>query len=199
MERFLAKITASMATRGGSDFAEQYDAVDDDLSTWEFVNPSQSDDEDLYSFDSDDVTSEGGDVITDEPESKPVGEEEDDEEDAHEARGLGVLDAVISIQSLSVSPPMTFPVEMTSNHVYHDDGEGYDDGDGDSDDVYDMDDVDDELVPWKLKNRFGKQRIRKMGKRSGPKLNKSKKMPFYQNRPGCLHGKHGFGVQHTFI
>ncbi|KAL0334689.1 UNVERIFIED_CONTAM: hypothetical protein Sradi_4680800 [Sesamum radiatum] len=149
---------------------------DDDLSTWEFVDASISDDEDIYSFDGDDGISEGDDATEEEPESKP---------------------------SLSVSPPMTFPVEMTSNHVYHEGREGSDDDDDDSgdDDARDVyhDDVDDELVPWKLKDRFGKQRIRKMGKRGGPKPNKSKRQPYYHNRPGCLYGKHGFGVQHSFI
>lgn len=184
-----------MPKSSGSSPGERYAAGDDDLSTWEFVNASLSDDEDMYSFDGDDDISEGDDVTEEELESKPVHGED---EDAREPRDLETPDDIMSIQCLSVSPPMTLPVEMTRNHVYHDDEDGFDDDDDDVRDVYD-DDVDDELVPWKLKDRFGKQRIRKMGKRGGPKLNKSKRLPYYYNRPGCLYGKHGFGVQHSFI
>ncbi|XP_011088460.1 uncharacterized protein LOC105169683 [Sesamum indicum] len=190
MLRILRKTTPPMANSSGSG--------DDDLSTWEFVNASLSDDEDIYSFDGDDVISEGDDATEEEPESKPV---QGEDEDAGEPRDFGSPDVIMSIQSLSVSPPMTLPVEMTSNHVYHEGRDGSDDDDGGDDDVRDVyhDDVDDELVPWKLKDRFGKQRIRKMGKRGGPKPNKSKRLPYYHNRPGCLYGKHGFGVQHSFI
>ncbi|KAK6159510.1 hypothetical protein DH2020_006824 [Rehmannia glutinosa] len=165
MLRILRKTAASMEKSGGSIPAER---CDEDLSAWELVNASQSDDEDLYSFDGDDddVISEGDAVISDgvvdQPESKPLQEEEIDEE----ARALRVLLSpgdVIAIQSLSVSPPMTLPVEMALSHV------------------------------------FGKQRIKKLGKRGGPKPNKSKRLPYYHNRPGCLYGKHGFGVQHAFI
>ncbi|KAK4437728.1 hypothetical protein Salat_0106800 [Sesamum alatum] len=189
MLRILRKTTPSMAKSSGSG--------DDDLSTWEFVNASLSDDEDIYSFDGDDgISSEGDDVSEEEPESKPV---EGEDEDAREPRDFETPDVIMSIQSLSVSPPMTLPVEMTRNHVYRDGKD--DDDDDDDDDVRDVyhDDVDDELVPWKLKDRFGKQRIRKMGKRGGPKPDKSKRLPYYHNRPGCLYGKHGFGVQHSFI
>ncbi|KAL0365565.1 UNVERIFIED_CONTAM: hypothetical protein Sangu_0654100 [Sesamum angustifolium] len=149
---------------------------DDDLSTWEFVDASLSDDEDIYSFDGDDGISEVDDATEEEPESKPVQVED---EDAGEPRDFASPDGRVSDDD-------------------DDDDDDDDSGDDDARDVY-HDDVDDELVPWKLKDRFGKQRIRKMGKRGGPKPYKSKRLPYYHNRPGCLYGKHGFGVQHSFI
>ncbi|KAL3614028.1 hypothetical protein CASFOL_042102 [Castilleja foliolosa] len=179
MLRILMKTASSMGKISGSASSERYDEVD--LSTWELVNASQSDDEDLYSFDGDDIISAG---------ESP----QEEYQDAGSAREVISAVSVISIQPMSVSPPMTLPVEMTlNNHVYH----GDDDVDDDEDD--DDGDYDDELVPWKLKGRFGKQRIMKLGKRGGSKPNKSKKMPIYYNRPGCLYGKQGFGVQHSFI
>ncbi|KAL8543044.1 hypothetical protein ACS0TY_003790 [Phlomoides rotata] len=177
MLRFLGKTTASAARSGGSSPAEEFGAVDEGLSAWELVNEALSDDDDLYSYDSDGVIS-GSDGVTD--------EEPDLEEDAD-------VDAVISVQALSVSPPTAFPVEMTFNYALRDCAKGYDDdgdalSDVDDDDQYDYD-VDDELVPWKLKDRFGKQRIKKMGKKGGPKLKKTKQLPYYDNRPGCPYEK----------
>ncbi|XP_073025330.1 uncharacterized protein [Primulina eburnea] len=181
----LSILRKSMARNngGGSRRTHHYEAVED-LSAWELVSPSLSDDDDLYSFDGDDIIS-GGDEL-----QKDHKEEEDSRDVSH-------LDDVISMQLLSVSPqPMVFfPVEdVMSLNVYDDDGGGDDDDDDDDDG-----DVDDELIPWKLKDRFGKQRIRKMGKRGGPNFSKSKRLPHYHNRPGCLYGKHGLGVQHYYI
>lgn len=175
---------------GGSSPIHRHDAVED-LAVWELVTPSLSDDEDIYSFDSDDPISDGDDAIG--------GEREEDHKVEEDPRDISHLDDVISMQSLSVSPQpvVCFPVEdVVGLHVYDDDEEEEEDGGMDDDDD---DDVDDELIPWKLKDRFGKQRIRKMGKRGGPKVSKSKRLPHYHNRPGCLYGKHGLGVQHYYI
>ncbi|KAL6517336.1 hypothetical protein OROMI_033037 [Orobanche minor] len=190
MLRILRNTASSMEKSGGSNPAERYDDVD--LSTWEFVNASLSDDEDLYSFDGDDVIS-GCDGITggDNPVAEPVQDEHDGE---RAARGFVSPCDVVSIQSMSVSPPMTLPVEMTLNyHICQHGGDIYDGDDvhDANDDDDDGGDYDDELMPWRLKDKFGKHRIKKLGKRGGPKLNKSKRMPFNYNRPGCLYGKQG--------
>ncbi|KAL3621280.1 hypothetical protein CASFOL_036192 [Castilleja foliolosa] len=179
MLRILLKTASSMGKSDGSVSAERYDEAD--LSTWEFVNASQSDDEDLYSFDGDDVISDSDGVIS------PDESAQEGYKDIRAAREF------ISIQPMSVSPTMTLPVEMTfNNHVYHGDDDVHDvDDEGDDDGDYD-----DELLPWNLKGRFGKQRIVKLGKR-GPKPNKSKRMPMH--RPGCLYGKQGIGAAHNFI
>lgn len=181
MLRFLRKSIAN--NDGGSLPTHLHDSVED-LAAWELVTASLSDDEDLYSFDSD------------------GGEREEDHKGEEDPRDILHLDDVVSMQSLSVSPQpvVCFPVEdVMGLHVYdndHDDGEEEEDDAGIDDDD---DDMDDELIPWKLKDRFGKQRIRKMGKRGGPKVSKSKRLPHYHNRPGCLYGKHGLGVQHYYI
>ncbi|XP_073128282.1 uncharacterized protein [Henckelia pumila] len=176
MLRILRKSLAN--NDGGSSPSHRRDAIED-LAAWVLVSPSLSDDEDLYSFDSD-----GDDAIG--------GEHEEDPKKEH-------LDDVVYMQTLSVSPQpvVCFPVEdVMGLHVYDDDDFAVDEDDGGMDDD---DDVDDELIPWKLKDRFGKQRIRKMGKRGGPKVSTSKRLPHYHNRPGCLYGKHGLGVQHYYI
>ncbi|XP_022897527.1 uncharacterized protein LOC111411207 [Olea europaea var. sylvestris] len=161
-------------TKNGVSGLETIDSIDD-LSSWEFVSPSQSDDEEeLYSFD---------DVAYSAVESEQEGPTLDPHPPSH--------DDTIFMESLSVSPPpLTLHVDFT-HQVYHDDSEYDDENEGSG--------LDDELVPLKLKNRFGKQRIRKIGKRGGTRINKSKKVSYYYNRPGCVYGKHGLGVQLCFI
>lgn len=205
MMRFLGKTTASAARSGGSNTTEVCGVGDEVLSAWELVNASQSDDEDLYSYDSEEANSPADSVSDDDLE--PIPAEDDDgesdvdvDEDAPTPRDFVSASDVLAIQAMSVSPPMTLPVGMTFNYVVRDYAEEYcDDGvvkdaesGGDDDDVDDYD-FDDELVPWKLKGRFGKQRItkmgiRKMGQRGGPKLT-AKKLPYYVNMPGFAHGK----------
>ncbi|KAK7335210.1 hypothetical protein VNO80_26987 [Phaseolus coccineus] len=68
-----------------------------------------------------------------------------------------------------------------------------DDGDED-DDGYGFDD---ELVPWMVSNKFGRQRMRKLGKRVFSKMHNSKKSPYLFVRPGCVCGKHGLGLKHV--
>ncbi|KAJ4716587.1 FK506-binding protein 3-like [Melia azedarach] len=64
-------------------------------------------------------------------------------------------------------------------------------------DDYD-DDLDDELVPWSVSGKLGRQRMRKLGKRACAKMNYSKKSPFLYMKPGAVHGKHGLGMKHSF-
>ncbi|KAF8013508.1 hypothetical protein BT93_I1371 [Corymbia citriodora subsp. variegata] len=86
------------------------------------------------------------------------------------------------------------------------DWRGDDRGDGDDEDddeeeeeIQDDDDdgLDDELVPRHLSGKFGRQRIRKLGKRVCSKMNYSKRSPHLFVKPGCLHGKHGLGLKHS--
>ncbi|KAL1324211.1 hypothetical protein HN51_034379 [Arachis hypogaea] len=70
-----------------------------------------------------------------------------------------------------------------------------DEDDDDDDDGYDLDD---ELVPWNVGNRFERQRMRKLGKRACSKMNNSKRNPYLYTRPGCVRGKHGLGLKHTY-
>ncbi|CAJ1933596.1 unnamed protein product [Sphenostylis stenocarpa] len=72
-----------------------------------------------------------------------------------------------------------------------------DDGDYDEDDDDDGYGLDDELVPWTVSNKFGRQRMRKLGKRAFSKMHNSKKSPYLFVRPGCVRGKHGLGLKHV--
>ncbi|XP_030523174.1 calsequestrin-2-like [Rhodamnia argentea] len=72
-----------------------------------------------------------------------------------------------------------------------------DDGDDDEEEEIDDDGLDDELVPRHLSGKFGRQRIRKLGKRACSKMNYSKRSPHLFVKPGCLHGKHGLGLKHS--
>ncbi|CAI9769073.1 unnamed protein product [Fraxinus pennsylvanica] len=172
MYKIWRKTTSIMANNRVSD-PENIDSIDD-LSSWEFVSPSQSDDEEIYSF-------------NDDAYSAAESEQEAAALEPHPPSH----DDVISMESLSVSPtPLTLDVGFT-HQVYHDDSEYDDEIEGSG--------LDDELVPLKLKDRFGKQRITKIGRRGGSRVNKSKKVSYYYNRPGCVYGKHGLGVQHCFI
>ncbi|KAI4300058.1 hypothetical protein L6164_033476 [Bauhinia variegata] len=72
------------------------------------------------------------------------------------------------------------------------------DDDEEEDDDYSGYDLDDELVPWSVGSKFGRQRMRKLGKRVCSKMNNSKKSPFMFVRPGCVRGKHGLGLKHNF-
>lgn len=84
---------------------------------------------------------------------------------------------------------------------YGDGGHGeeqYDDDDEDEDDDNGDDgcDLDDELVPWDVSDKVGRQRMRKLGKRVFSKMNNSKRSPYLFVRPGCVRGKHGLGLKH---
>ncbi|KAH6785994.1 hypothetical protein C2S51_038449 [Perilla frutescens var. frutescens] len=119
MLRFLGKTTASAARSGGSSLAQVCGGGDDGLSTWELVNAAQSDDEDLYSYDSDEAVITADAVSGDDLE--PVLTEDDDdvdvEEDAPAPRDFVSPSDIIAIQAMSVSPPMTLPVVMARDLV----------------------------------------------------------------------------------
>ncbi|KAB2088066.1 hypothetical protein ES319_A04G149500v1 [Gossypium barbadense] len=100
-------------------------------------------------------------------------------------------------------PPLTevkkfipFPAPIQDNDDHDPSHDGSDDQD-DVDDDYGCD-LDDELVPKALSGKFGRQRMRKLGKRAFAKMNTSKKSPYLYVRPGCVHGKHGLGLKHSF-
>lgn len=141
------------------------------------------------------------------------GEQEEDEKEVEEdsiGNGVGSLGSEIS------SPICLMNDEMETHRVdpHHDDvdvkydggcygygyGYGYDYGghveeqDDDGDDRYDLDD---ELVPWSVSDKIGRQRMRKLGKRAFPKMYNSKRSPYLFVRPGCVRGKHGLGLKHN--
>lgn len=196
---------------------DEYDVVVvEDLSTWEFIDLSDDDSVDLDNF----SLSESSDAsflvenLSDDDVISGFKVEEDPD--------LASPSSHISEQSLlpELLPPnlQNKGVSMygcddhgrdelvkVQSHLDQDVGtvasgdceyENYDD---DDDEHGYEDEYDDELVPLDVRNRFGRQRIRKLGKRANPKMNKSKKLPYKYSRPGCVHGKHGLGVQYAYI
>ena len=146
-------------------------------------------------------------------------EEEDDEEEWEQGDGDNI-DGFGSWESSSNSSPNDNPIEVIGHFLPqfdadmedhdvgdHGDDDGYDGGHGDDDDDDDVDggdgdgdgyDLDDELVPWNVGNKFGRQRMRKLGKRAFSKMHNSKRSPYLFMRPGCVRGKHGLGLKHTY-
>jgi hypothetical protein len=86
------------------------------------------------------------------------------------------------------------------HHHHHEEQVNHDvaDDDDDDDDEEVNDDLDDELVPWDIGNKLGRQRMRKLGKRVSSKMNNSKRSPYLFVSPGCVRGKHGMGLKHCF-
>ncbi|GAB2291773.1 hypothetical protein Dimus_026027 [Dionaea muscipula] len=67
--------------------------------------------------------------------------------------------------------------------------------DDDDDDEQEIMDLDDELVPWGVADRLGRQRMRKLGKRCFARMTKSKQMAHIYTMRGCVRGKHGLGLK----
>ncbi|XP_050365389.1 uncharacterized protein LOC126783893 [Argentina anserina] len=58
--------------------------------------------------------------------------------------------------------------------------------------------LDDELVPWSVSEKLGRERMRKLGKRTFAKMQSSKRSSLLVVRPGCVRGKHGLGLKHIY-
>ncbi|KAI9396610.1 hypothetical protein POPTR_004G160700v4 [Populus trichocarpa] len=162
-----------------------------DFSNWELINESDAEDSDTDSLQS----LENGFVSWSSPRSPKTSQEivaqdtqqdrdvvfhfnshdhevdDDDDDDGDVYRGRSILFPAARIQ-----------------HVDFD----FDDEEDDDDDGYGLND---ELVPWNVSGKLGRQRIRKLGKRVFPKMSNSKRSPFLHVKPGCVHGKHGLGLK----
>lgn len=190
----------------------------DDLSTWEIVDNSISDDDDVFSFGEDDsmsdgpiddlvvaMLSDGGDlvaVVTD-------GDGEAlDSVPYQVASGDGYGDVVgqVVCESRDLLPLVSDDggsresvrdqvVSLFIPVVRRSDGYGNEEEDVDLDEDYDEDEFDDELMPWKFKDRCVKQRMIKKKGGSKSKIEKSKRTPYYLNRPGSLYNK----AQHAYL
>ncbi|XP_060168479.1 uncharacterized protein LOC132599217 [Lycium barbarum] len=176
MLRILGKDLTTMITRSESSKIEVAHHVFDDLSEWEFVNPSDDEQDDTYSF-TDEPMLKQDDPITDPCE---IGSPSSDIS----------MDSPLQVELVGALIAYDVRVDSSNDDVEEEEEEEEEDYD---------DDLDDELVPNWLSDKFGRQRIRKIGKRANSRMNKSKKGPHVFNRPGCVHGKHGLGVQHNYI
>ncbi|XP_010530812.1 PREDICTED: uncharacterized protein LOC104807296 [Tarenaya hassleriana] len=190
------------------------DHEEDDLSFWEFVNPSDAD----YSDDSFSVDSLPDDVISldssspNSPSPSPQTLPEVDGGDGVPDLDLGGGDCVDDGRGGSWPQMLLYCGDSGFSagdgygcHGYshdndegnedHGHGDGDDDGDGGGDDDDVDDDLDDELVPRSVSGKLGRQRMRKLGKRAFSKVFTSKTSPYSHLKPGCVRGKHGLGMK----
>ncbi|KAK9987978.1 hypothetical protein SO802_028217 [Lithocarpus litseifolius] len=186
--------TSTLSMEMGFLVAEDLDFVqveEQGLSHWEFVNVSDADDSE-----------------------KENSEKVESEEDKYERIGDGFGSLGFEKDETMVTTSTTHHVDLDDDHRHGHDydvglkfqggnrsygyGYGYDDEEENDDDEDDgEDDFDDELVPWDVSGKFGRQRMRKLGKRAFPKMYNSKRSPYLFVRPGCVRGKHGMGMKHN--
>jgi len=167
------------------------DHVDFGEDDWEIVDPS--DDEDTYSFDESTGENDEDDVVEhqiEDLESKCL------DSFGSPSSDLSIPDPVVPMPEL-LPAVLSVQAELVRPQLGYDySEEDYGDEDDEEEDDYDLDD---ELVPKWVNDRFGRQRMRKFGKKAYPKINKSKRSAYYYHRPGCVHGKHGLGLKHSLI
>ncbi|XP_052192158.1 uncharacterized protein LOC127801258 [Diospyros lotus] len=157
----------------------------DDLSSWEIVNSSSDDDaiED-YSYDDDD-----DDVYVLESPSSDL---------SVQSPPFDHADLKVDHHRRPCEEDLGEHISIDEQFGYHGYGDYDDDGEEDENEEQeecDDDGLDDELVPKSVSDRFGRERLRKLGKRAYSKMNKSKRLPYLSNRPGCVRGKHGLGLK----
>ncbi|XP_031126334.1 uncharacterized protein LOC116028684 [Ipomoea triloba] len=173
---------------------DEYDFVED-LSSWEFVIPSDDDDdhEAYYSLNDEDlplkVFIDDGVEIGIEPEDI-VGETglKQDDSCLHGSPSSDVSMESPSPAQITVALDVA-PVglnDCTNDHGYVPDYDiDNEEEDYDEDDGYDYD-LDEELVPYCARNKVAKQqRMKKLSKMTCPKMSKLKSSPYYCNRPGA--------------
>ncbi|KAE9447329.1 hypothetical protein C3L33_20789, partial [Rhododendron williamsianum] len=178
----------------------------EDLSSWELVDPSDDDNDEDYSYDELDLyvfeSPPSSDLSAQSPPPHDLVDHANDREDRVDLAKRVSIDEKCLYTVTEVPPNVKSWLRF---RVYKDyDDENDDGGDGDVeeekfDDYGGEYDLDDELVPKNVIDRFGRQRIRKLGKRAFSKMNKAKKLPYAYNRPGCVYGKHGLGLKHSLI
>jgi hypothetical protein len=166
-----------------------------DFSNWEFINESDAEDSDSDSLHS----LENGFVSWSSSRSPKTRQEvvaQDTQQDQ---------DVVFHVNShlhedyddenrcVYRMGPILFPAARVR---YGEEIEDVDDEEEDDDDEEDDGyGLNDELVPWNVSGKLGRQRMRKLGKRIFPKMSSSKRSPFLHVKPGCVHGKHGLGLK----
>ncbi|KAM2053251.1 hypothetical protein ACFX1T_002913 [Malus domestica] len=149
------------------------------LTHWEFIDASDADSEENHHH------------------HRSDSEQTDKDEEANRFDRLIIGPASFSP---SIPPPVADPIPAQRRRRPHlvrfvdvglnlklrsdwDDGSDEDEGHGEEEeDGYGLDD---ELVPWSVSDKFGRQRMRKLGKRMIPKTNNSKRSPYMVARPGC--------------
>lgn len=182
--KMLMRIFGNSGKVAGSEAEiDEYDFVED-LSSWEFVIPSDDDDDhEAYSFNGEEL--EDDDVeIGIEPEGTlgEIGLKQD------ESYLLGSPSSDVSMGSPSPSQ-ITVLLDVASAGLtdYKNDYD-IDNEEEEEDEEYDDDDydLDEELVPYCARNKLVKQRMKKLSKMTCPRMNKPKRLPYYYNKPGAM-------------
>ena len=156
---------------------------ENDISYWEFINSSYSDADDVLSLSDASWHSSISSSAKDSSIPDLVPDYGGDDDHHHH------LDSELFRDGYG---------EPYIGDQEEDDGDDYDDEEQEQEQEDDGYDLDDELVPRALSGKFGRQRMRKLGKRAFAKMNTSKKSPFLYLKPGCVRGKHGLGLKHSF-
>lgn len=103
-----------------------------------------------------------------------------------------------SVPNSSTSPE--YMTETIADYSYNINRSGHEKYSYEEEDVEEDDyDLDDELVPYYVNGKLGRERMRKLGKRSCTKSIKSKRLTYNYNKAGCLRGKHGLGLKHSLM
>ncbi|XP_022762298.1 uncharacterized protein LOC111308251 [Durio zibethinus] len=160
-------------------FFTEEEEDENDISNWEFINSSDSDADDVLSL----SDASWHSSLSSSPKDSPIPDLIQDYDDDHHHQ-----------HHLDYEPLRDGYGEPYIGDQEEDDGDDYDDNEDDADGY----DLDDELVPREMRGKFGRQRMRKLGKRAFAKMHTSKKSPFLYVKPGCVHGKHGLGLKHSF-
>ncbi|XP_057966143.1 uncharacterized protein LOC131156459 [Malania oleifera] len=160
--------------------------AEDDLSNWELVNASDLDEDEqhdhLIDYSDSAYDSDGAASWLSLMSLLSSAHDDDDDDDD---------DDVDAVNEGEEEP-------LDEEDVLEDDYGDYEDDDDDENDDLSDDGLDDELVPRYVSDRLGRERMRKLGKRACAKMAKSKRSPYLYTRPGCVHGKHGLGLKHSF-
>lgn len=163
-----------------------------DLSHWEFVNPSDADSDDVIIDNLSLKSFQDGLLVS---RRSPLSSSRSSPEDNQTKKPqLVVIDQDRFVGCFDK------PV-LYNDDEEDDDDEGYKYYVGlNYGDYYDDggDDLDDEHVPWYVSGKLGRQRMRTMGKRPLAKMQYSKKSPSLYMKPGCVQGKHGLGKKRSF-
>lgn len=171
-------------------FEEGHEA--NDLSCWELVNPSDadSDTESLHSLENGFVSWYSL-TTTSSPPKSPKTDPETQAQNTLQDQDFVNLGNSRDDHQCDYHHYDVGPI-IFSDVVDQYRGDEDEDEDDEEDDGYGLDD---ELVPWHVTGKLGRQRMRKLGKRVFAKMSNSKRNPYLHVKPGCVHGKHGLGIK----
>ncbi|XP_057456469.1 uncharacterized protein LOC130747521 [Lotus japonicus] len=129
-------------------------------------------------------------------------QEQEPDQNQQDAAPVEEIKIIHQIRPVLPDPDAVAVVEIDRQQYHYLHGYAYEDDEeqvvDDEEDDDDRCDLDDELVPWEVGNKLGRQRMKKLGKRACSKMKNSKRSPYLFVRPGCVGGKHGLGLKHSF-